>query len=187
MTLAAPCGALRSKNSDSPSNFPPQPCLFGSSKCLYMRYQINSRDSRAEKKILISAKESQRSITPTLMSFIVKFLSNVQGIKVWKFERYHTTHSNIESTQSKNSYSKSDFQCKNMPSRYVERHLFQVSWIVTSLLFSTFLVPWTRNETPSATNIPLPMRIDIQMLLENMLSYPNGHKNWTIKVKITQN
>ena len=31
---------------------------------------------------LISAKESQRSITPTLMSFITKFLSNLQGIKV---------------------------------------------------------------------------------------------------------
>ena len=92
MILAAPCGASRSKNSDSPSNFPPQPTLFLSSKFLFMRDQINSKDSRAEKFFLISAKESQRSITSTPMSFIVKFLSNLQGIKVWKFERYHTSY-----------------------------------------------------------------------------------------------
>ena len=42
-------------------------------------------------------------------------------------------------------------------------------------LFSIFLVPPTTNETPIETSIPLTIIIDIQMLLEKVLLYPNGH------------
>ena len=41
----------------------------------------------------------------------------------------------------------------------------------------TFLVSRTIKDTPNETSIPEQMKIGIQMLLEKILSYPNGHKS----------
>ena len=43
--------------------------------------------------------------------------------------------------------------------------------------FPAFLDPLTRNGIPNETINPAPMVIDIQMLLEKVLLYPNGHNN----------
>ena len=41
----------------------------------------------------------------------------------------------------------------------------------------TFLVPLTNKETQNEVIIPVKIIIDIQILLENVLLYPKGHKN----------
>ena len=49
----------------------------------------------------------------------------------------------------------------------------------------TFLVSRTIKDTPNETSIPVQMKIVIQMLLEKILSYPNGHKSWTVNAMTT--